>query len=270
MKKAQTIVPVTLLLSFFLFSCTLMKKEPLKIAVSKASPNYINWLKKMDSTMIPVNMYGLPHDSVGPVLSRCSGLLLTGGEDVQPDLYGEPEKKGLCTEMDPGRDSLETELILESLEMKLPILGICRGEQIINVTLGGTLIVDIPTYFQSGAGSRESAVIHQCEDWVHCFHVVGVQPNSVLRIAVGCDTGTVTTNHHQAVADLAPGLICNARSPDGIIEGIERERPAGKSFLVGVQWHPERMDTANPLSGRLGREFMREARIYSLIKAGVQ
>ena len=138
--------------------------------------------------------------------------------------------------------------------MKMPILGICRGEQILNVTLGGSLIVDIPAHFEQLP--RINHISHQCEDYLKCFHSVNIFPNTLLHSIVGYDTGFVTTNHHQAADRLAPGLICDARSNDGLTEGVEWETQNDKSFLIGVQWHPERMDTSNALSGKLLKEFI--------------
>ena len=193
-------------------------------------------------------------------MEKCSGLLVTGGEDVQPEYYGKASEKHLCTEIDPRRDTLEMALIRKALEKQMPVLGICRGEQILNVTLGGSLIVDIPDHFSRLP--RIYPVIHQCDDYLNCFHSVTIFPNSLLRSIAGCDMGKVTTNHHQAVEKLAPGLAANARSDDGLTEGIEWESQEGKSFLLGVQWHPERMDTSNCLSGKILNVFIRHSESF--------
>jgi len=254
--RIKTSVPVFLVISvlLFLISCHPSKKEPMEIAVTKATKNYISWLKKGDSTLIPLDMYPMDIDTALKRLDHCAGLLVTGGEDVQPEYYGQAGEKHLCTEMDPRRDTLEIALIKKAIELKMPVLGICRGEQILNVSLGGSLIVDIPTHFEQLP--RIYHIIHQCEDYLRCFHSVHVFPGTLLHSIVGHDTGFVTTNHHQAADLLAPGLICNARSNDGLTEGIEWETYQDKSFLIGVQWHPERMDTSNALSGNLLKEFI--------------
>jgi putative glutamine amidotransferase len=262
MNQMRFFLASVLLISTFtcINSCQTKKREPVKIAVTKASANYINWLKKGDSTLVIVNMYPLDPDSALRELDRCSGLLVTGGEDVQPEYYGKESEKHLCTETDPRRDTLEMALIRKALDKKIRVLGICRGEQIINVTLGGSLIVDIPSHFLRLP--RIYHVVHQCEDYLKCFHPVNIFPNTLLRSVTGCDKGIVTTNHHQAVDQLAPGLVLNARSEDGLTEGIEWESPEGKSFMLGVQWHPERMDTSNCLSGKLLEEFISRSQIY--------
>ncbi len=259
---------------------------PLKIALSKASPNYINWIKKCDSSAVIVNMYGLPPDSAVKELEKCAGLILTGGEDVQPSIYGKEENIVLCTETNPARDTLELALIKKALELKMPVLGICRGEQILNVALGGTLIADIPEWsgeikkatghgpqacdIQPGARSPKPearSVTHQMDDYLRCFHKVEVVKKTLLASITGADTATVTSNHHQAVENLAEALVCNATADDGIVEGIEWKDPSGKSFLLGVQWHPERMDTSNLLSGRLCREFLNQTKIFSTARS---
>lgn len=255
----------------------------MKIAVSKATKNYIDWLRKADSGVVFINLYNVSVDSALTELNQCSGLLVTGGEDIQPEYYGKSTEKSLCGDMDPKRDTLEIALIKKALSMNMPVLGICRGEQILNVALGGTLIVDIPLFFKPALGTRYSApgnrepetenrepehksasaiIVHQCPDYLKCYHSVTVLPKSLLRTITGCDTGFVTSNHHQAVDQLAPGLRYNAFSQDGLIEGIEWDNPDGKSFLIGVQWHPERMDTSNSMSGKLLRRFYSESEYY--------
>jgi putative glutamine amidotransferase len=114
-----------------------------------------------------------------------------------------------------------------------------------------------------GAGKKN--VIHQCDDYMHCYHSIRLDPSSALRSIIGYDTGFVTTNHHQAIYKLAKGLRMNACSADSIIEGIEWEKAPGNSFMIGVQWHPERMDTSNAFSGKLLKQFLAEARKYGTV-----
>jgi len=271
-KQIFTLCMVFLLL--VIQGCIIPKDKPLQIAVSKASPNYVKWLKKGDSLAIVLNLYKLPLDSAIKQLRQCSGLLLTGGEDVQPDLYGKEDEITYCTETDPARDTLELTLIRKALELKMPVFGICRGEQILNIALGGTLIVDIPDSRIQDAGHRYQAsdvvapiILHQTTDYLQCFHRLNILNNTLLASIVECDTGTVTSNHHQAVEMPAPDLQINAQAGDGIVEGIEWKKPQGKSFLLGVQWHPERMDTANALSGKLLKQFILQARIFGKNKS---
>jgi putative glutamine amidotransferase len=236
------------------------QQERIWIAVSKVSPNYLKWLNNGDSTLFVVNLYDLKIDSALLKLENCSGLLLTGGEDVHPQFYGHPEEVKNCTEINIHRDSLEIALIKKALSWGIPILGICRGEQMVNVVLGGTLISDIPTYFQK---HNEVRVIHQCDDYLTCYHSVTVVPNTLLRSILKSDSGYVTSNHHQVIENLGRGLRRNVTSGDNLTEGIEWENPDNKSFLLGVQWHPERMDIKSDYSGRLLVEFLHQIVKYN-------
>jgi putative glutamine amidotransferase len=183
---------------------------------------------------------------------------------LHPGLYGKAEEAGRCEDIDTHRDSLEELLIRSAFDMKMPVLGVCRGEQMINVFLGGTLWIDIPTDYRNEAGKPDTSVHHQCADYLTCFHGVTLVKGTTLSGIIGNENGSVTSNHHQAVRQMAPALKCNARSADGLVEGVEWNNPAGKSFLIGIQWHPERMDTSSAFSGKLAREFIRQAASFIL------
>jgi putative glutamine amidotransferase len=248
---------VTYFLSaFFAVNCGFGQISTMKIGISKASGNYINWLKRTDSTLVLINLYGLPLKQAVLELRTCDGLLLTGGEDIYPGRYGMEADTSRCTEMDLHRDTLEMALLSEALGLKIPVFGICRGNQVLNVFLGGTLIVDIPQDF----GNH---IRHQCVDYLHCTHMVYIDRNSMLSKICRCDSALVTTNHHQAAGRLANQLRTNARAADNLVEGTEWLSPVGKSFLMGVQWHPERMEKENPLSGKLAGVFIRQTEIYA-------
>lgn len=229
--------------------------KPITIAISKSSSNYENWLVRADSLVNYLNLYPLSIDSAVKVLDRCHGLMITGGEDVHPAWYGKGSDTLRCTEMNLHRDSLDMALIARAMDKKMPIIGICRGEQILNVSQGGQLIIDIPQDFGT-------EIIHQCEDYLQCVHMVYVHPGTLLHQICGCDSAMVTTNHHQAVEVPAPALRGNAMSSDRLIEGIEWVNPVYQSFLLAVQWHPERMEPTNPLSGKLIAEFLRQCLRY--------
>jgi len=252
--RIQSFVSAIILL--FLFSgCTRHIESPV-IAISKVSDNYINWLTKADSTVRYFNMYTLPVDSALSMLNQCNGLLVTGGPDVYPGIYGDENETARCGTIDHFRDSLEISLIKRALELGMPVFGVCRGEQILNVVYGGTLFIDIPDDY-------DTTVIHRCENYLNCFHMVYVEPNSLLHTICNCDSALVTTNHHQAVRTLGAGLKANVRSVDGLIEGVEPAEPDRSSFLIAVQWHPERMELQNPLSGPLVREFLSRCKEFS-------
>ena len=241
-----------------LLSCG-TKEKKLHIAVSKSSPNYTQWLKSADPDIEITDLYSLSTEKATAMLLKCDGMLLTGGEDVYPGWYGMESEAGRCTGFDRRRDSLEMELLHHAIGLKMPVLGICRGHQLINVYLGGKSIVDIPSDFGQ-------SVKHMCSDYRACSHEVYLRKNTLLYRISGCDSAMVTTNHHQAAGIIAPMLTVNARAADGLIEGEEWSEPVEKSFLIGVQWHPERMDKSNPLSGKLAGKFISECEKYSKIK----
>lgn len=251
MRNIQSFVLVLSCSLLLFFSCNNSTKEPLRIALSSATKNYENWIHRADSTVITIDFDKMTVDSALRMLESCDGLLLTGGEDVVPSYYGKVADSGRC-ETNPSRDSLEFELIRKAMELKMPILGICRGQQILNVAMGGTLVVDIPS-------DRPSTIIHRCDDYTKCFHHVLIDQSSNLYTLCKTDTGWVTTNHHQAVEKLAPGLKATAWSTDSIIEAIEYSDPGKKPFLQAVQWHPERMTADNPLSIPLIKAFLKKS-----------
>jgi putative glutamine amidotransferase len=232
------------------------KRPQVVIAISKATPNYVKWLKRADSLVQTVSLYSLPVDSALAVLDRCNGLLLTGGEDVYPGIYGRENDTARCDSFDHYRDTLEINLILRALERRMPVFGVCRGEHILNAVFGGEQFIDLPHDF-------DTSVLHRCTDYLTCFHTIYVERNSLLHSICLCDSSQVTSNHHQGIRVLAPGLKANSFAPDGLMEGIELEEPEGESFLLAVQWHPERMEAGNPLSGPLAIEFIRQCRKFS-------
>jgi len=246
---------ISFVLMLLLFISCGMKDTKLRIALSKSSPNYVKWLKQVDPDIQIINLYTMKKNVATEVLSNCDGLLLTGGEDVYPGWYGKETESNRVTVFNLRRDSLEMAVVTKAMELKMPVFGICRGHQLLNVYLGGKLIIDLPTDYGQ-------TVTHMCRDYLHCYHEVYIQRNSQLHELTGIDSAEVTTNHHQAVDFLSPLLTVSARSSDGLIEGIEWLNPEGKNFLMGVQWHPERMEKTNPLSGKLADKFVSECELY--------
>ena len=179
---------------------------------------------------IPVVL--VPGDPARPggLLERLGGLVVTGGVDVAPELYGESRHPAVSA-VDAERDRFEIELLRGALARGLPLLGICRGIQLLNVVLGGTLIQDIPS--ETG-----SALSHDAEGRPRdaVAHDVEIVPGTVLASLVGAGTVAVNSFHHQAVSRPGVGVAVSARSADGIVEGIELP---GSRFAVAVQWHPE-------------------------------
>jgi putative glutamine amidotransferase len=195
-------------------------------------------------------------------IDRCDGLLLTGGGDVHPNSYGNHDAHVQTKESDERRDKFEFSLIDRALAGNLPILGICRGMQSMNVHLGGTLHLDL-----------ESAgfVGHSEKDGKENRHQVKIESQSSLEIVAEVDSAEVNSFHHQGADTVGNGLRVSARSEDGVIEAMEWADPEGKPFLLLVQWHPERMkDTYNPLAEKVGRIFLEEVKKHQRTNHGTE
>ncbi len=259
--KFKSLFLITFSILVIFSGCSTPEKhnpEPVRIAISKAVPeksykNYIKWLKAADSTIVCIDMYHLGVDSALKVLETCDGLLLTGGEDINPDRYGSVFDSTKCDLPDNYRDTLEFALIGKALKLKLPIQGICRGHQILNAYFGGTLYQDIPTDIGTG-------VLHRHPPYKAANHEVKVSKNSLLKEITGVTEGVTNSNHHQAVNKLAPGLKAVAHTDDGLTESIELIDTNGRAYLLGVQWHPEAMNYNDPLSINIAKRFILEAR----------
>ncbi len=169
-------------------------------------------------------------DLIPEIIARIDGLVLTGGAfDVDPLLFGDGVRHETVT-VKPERTGFELAITRAALDADMPILGICGGEQLLNVALGGTLIQHIPDEVP-GALAHE-----QPNPRDEPGHEVAIHPGTKLHAIVGCDRLAVNSAHHQAVKEVGPGLTVNATAPDGVIEGIE---DAGRRFCIGVEWHPE-------------------------------
>ncbi len=169
-------------------------------------------------------------------LEGIQGLLLTGGEDVDPARYGETPQPSV--EVNPERDAFEIAVIEAARAADLPILAICRGIQVLNVALGGTLIQDIPSQVPGALEHRLAVPAHQSSELAH---EVWVDKDTLLSRLLrerlnDTDSCEVNSRHHQAIKIAAPGLRVSATAPDGIIEAVE---DPSLTFCLGVQWHPE-------------------------------
>ena len=161
--------------------------------------------------------------------AACDGFLLTGGQDVGPALYGGADP-GRCGELCPERDAMETALLALARAQDKPVLGICRGIQLFNAALGGTLWQDLPTQCPSEVDH------HQSGNYASPIHTVALQPGTPLAELLGSAPLPVNSLHHQAVRTLAPALAPMAVAPDGIVEAVYEP---GRTFVWAVQWHPE-------------------------------
>ncbi len=180
------------------------------------------------------------------LLAQCDGLVLTGGNDITPSLYGEEVLNDTVVPA-PERDAGEPRLCRMALERDLPILGICRGIQIINVHFGGTLYQDIPAQF-------DTDVNHSMEKPHHrTCHDCRIPPHTPLHDLLGVDSIQVNSHHHQAVKRVAPGFEVMGTCSDGIVEAMYR--PASR-FLWAVQWHPEKIWDIEESSAKLFEVFI--------------
>lgn len=202
-------------------------------ATMAVRPSYLRALEAAGA--VPMLIH-LTDDSevVRALYHRCDGILLPGGDDVDPRHYGEAPHSQLG-EVDPQRDTVELALARWSREDGKPLLGICRGIQTLNVAFGGSLWQDIPSQLPGSLDHRSNTHLKQYDV---PGHPLLLEPDSWL--AGQLDTAEVIANtmHHQALKEVAPGLRITGRAPDGVIEAVEG---TGTQFVVGVQCHPEHL-----------------------------
>lgn len=210
--------------------------------------NYVNWLKGNDNIEI---IKLSPEENNADAIKDCDALVLSGGIDIDPQLSGgqvhyanKPDKWHL------KRDLFEKSLYEFALNNDMPVLGICRGLQLVNVLQGGSLIDDLSELNEK----------HKKEGTTDKAHIIKIKENSLLNEIVKINAGEVNSAHHQSVDKLGNGLMINSQSDDGTIEGIEWKDKTGKPFMLCVQWHPERMFQFpnSPLSENIRTRFIEE------------
>jgi len=190
---------------------------------------------------------GLPGNQIEAMLPRLDGVLFSGGGDIDPGLYG-AESHPEVDSVDPDRDRVEIQLVREVVQNRIPFLGICRGIQVINVALGGTLYTHIPD--QLAGAVHHPYIEGNPRDYL--AHEVQIIPSSHLFRMVGQRDVLVNSMHHQGINRLAQGLVATSHASDGLIEGVELQ---DYNFGVAVQWHPEWLTSMSPMRA-LFRSFV--------------
>lgn len=192
------------------------------------------------------------YQSLAAAANLCDGFLFTGGPDIDPFRFGE-ETIPECDVVYPDRDEMEEVIFKAALKEKKPVFGICRGIQVLNVFLGGTLYQDIPAQFHSSPSICHS----QKSGRTVLSHSVSIESGTPLSDIIKADTLMVNSFHHQAIKDLAPGLKAAARSKDGLIEAVYMEE---HPFFLAVQWHPEHLFRVNEGAKKLFHAFVESCR----------
>ena len=195
----------------------------------------------------------IPHiedeDSLRCIYEMLDGILLPGGLDIHPKYYNQVPHPALDP-VDVGLDYVETTILPWALEDDMPVLGICRGEQVLNVVMGGTLIQDIYSEYATTLDHRESFK-RKIRDFL--AHDIAVEPGTRLHDLVGADRVWVNTSHHQAIDRVAPGLVATAWAPDGIVEAVESK---DRRFVMAVQCHPEELWRKHQWARKLFKSFV--------------
>jgi putative glutamine amidotransferase len=224
-----------------------------------ASGNAVSYLRALEAAGgIPLLIH-LTRDAdvIDAHYARCDALLFAGGEDIEPDRYGAAAHPRLGTP-NPEQDELEIELAQRAAGDGKPLLGICRGLQLLNVALGGTLYQDIPSEITGALDHNEST---ERRDMSYLAHPVALDADSWLAWQLDATQVLVNTLHHQALHEIAPGLRVVGRAPDGVVEAVEGTRPG---FIAGVQCHPEELwERADTRWARVFQSFVALARQQS-------
>jgi putative glutamine amidotransferase len=192
-------------------------------------------------------------DALRATYDACAGVMIPGGVDMDPATYGESPHEKLGR-IDPERDRVELQLTRWAIEDRKPLLGLCRGLQVINVATGGTLFQDIDAQLDGAIRHDYFPTYGFDRDYVS--HEVAVAPESRLHAIVSADQLPVNSMHHQGVKCLGAGLVASAHSADGLIEAVES---TNGHWMVGVQWHPEVFEHTDPHTQALFRGFVRAA-----------
>mgnify|MGYP001022519207 CR=1 FL=1 len=233
----------------FLFSC--QQQQQKIIILSKASSNYVKWIE--DENVIILDAYTIKNTD--SILALADGIILTGGEDINPLEYNDTINIKVCGTINFSRDTLERKLFDFAFKNKLPLVGVCRGMQMMNVASGGSLYGDIPSeigttviHRNNGEVMHDVVVVHNNYSYIRMIF-----PQDIT-ISFRQDTFTVNSWHHQGLKDIADGIQVIAESYDGLPEAVVMDKNL-HPFMIGVQFHPERLGEDNPIHQQIRYNF---------------
>jgi len=236
---------LVILVSFLLFFSCQQQEEKITIILSKASSNYVKWIE--DENVIILDAYTIKNTD--SILALADGIILTGGEDINPLEYNDTANIKVCGTINFSRDTLERKLFNFAFKNKLPLVGVCRGMQMMNVASGGTLYGDIP----SEIGTK---VIHRNNGEV--MHEIALSCNNPyytsLIFPLHKDTFLVNSWHHQGLKEISENLHIIARSYDSLPEATVMDTSV-HPFMIAVQFHPERLGKDNGIHQRMRSSF---------------
>lgn len=195
------------------------------------------------------------------LLGLIDGLVLSGGGDIRPDRYGDTAVHETTYGVSDLRDDFEFRLLTAAFAADVPLLAICRGIQVLNVGLGGSLYQDVSLQQNDPEYHRQP---WEVGSWEKPLHAVNLVPDSAAAAIIGDTVVHTNSAHHQTLKTIAPGLRVVGQAPDGTVEVVEG---IGKQFVLGVQWHPEKMFAVHPAQARLFAQLVTEARDYQARKA---
>ena len=228
-----------LLCIFTFFAC--QKEQKKTIILSKASNNYIKWIE--DENIIILDAYTIKNTD--SILALADGIILTGGEDINPLQYNDTINLAVCGDINYQRDTLERKLFDFALKNKIPLIGVCRGMQMMNVASGGSLYGDIPSEIGT-------TVIHRNNGEVN--HEIVLCDTSSLIFPIDTDTIMVNSWHHQGLKIIPNHLRVIARSFDGLPEAVVMDK-SEHPFMIAVQFHPERLGKDNGIHQQMLESF---------------
>ncbi|WP_336514123.1 gamma-glutamyl-gamma-aminobutyrate hydrolase family protein [Pollutibacter soli] len=234
-----------------------MKRLTIGITECSKYENYYRWViaELPDMEVIKLDYKNPDVDDI----ARCHGVLLSGGEDVHPSMYNKAEYINYCYVDDVSlrRDEFEWKVMTVASTKNIPVLGVCRGLQFVNVFFGGTLIPDVITWGKFNHS--------KLPDGLDRHHQIKIDPTSYLFRLSNQLESSVNSNHHQSADKIGNGLVVAAVAEDGTVEAIEKKDPEQNGWIFLVQWHPERMfDQQSKMVTAVKQSFMDEAMRYAL------